>query len=76
MFVRLFRVGPAPVGRGVDVCDDLIVECSSGHVFSCRSLCSVVACHAPPCGVVWAVVEGAVVDALADSTDEGRVGPR
>ena len=32
--------------------------------------------RAPVLGVVWAVVEGAVVDALADSTDEGRVGPR
>ena len=77
MFVRLFRVGPVPVGRGVDVCDDLIVECSSGHdVFVSFVVFRRGLPRAPVSGVVWAVVEGAVVDALADSTDEGRVGPR
>lgn len=67
-----------PLCRGVvDVCDDLIVECSSWT----QVVVFFVVCSRRPSpmglragGLV--VVKGAVVDALADSTDEGRVGPR
>lgn len=71
-------VSAMPLCRGVvDVCDDLIVECSSWT----QVVVFFVVCSRRPSpmglragGLV--VVKGAVVDALADSTDEGRVGPR